>query len=187
MKKLMLTALAIVGLVGSSAQGAAAMAAGFGAKAWGFLQASAVPVTLLGTGYEVGKMFGSSTQAINQIAELNKNFTDYLKPIALSPRVLKLAGIESAIQPKTWYGKVWKNICFVDDLTDTMMSKVQKFMLIASIFGTLLSKVSAQESEVIVQQPVQPAQPNIVPAEVQQPVIRTPRRGYRRSGIAARA
>lgn len=183
----MLTALTVVGLMHSSAQGAAAMAAGLGAKAWGFVQASALPITVASMGYEVGKMYGSSSHTSNQIAELNKNFNDCLKPVFSSPRILKLAGIESAIQPTTWYGKLWKGICFADDLTDTMMSKVQKVMLVASIFGTLLSKVSAQESEVVAQQPVQPEQPNIAPVQAQQSVVRTPRRGYRRSGMTARA
>src|SRR3990167_259184 len=81
MKKLILTALAIVGLQGVSIQGAAsAQAAAFGAKAWNFMQgmnAVAIPIIGAGLGYnwyqsnEIAKPVAAKVgQAVEQVGQI---------------------------------------------------------------------------------------------------------------------
>lgn len=198
MKKLFLTALTIIGLMSSSAQGAASMAAGFGATAWKFLQASAVPVTLASMGYEVGKMYGSSSELVQQVGTLNGTLTQqvgtlnsqldqYLKPVFTSPRLLRLAGILPN-DATTWYGKLWNGLCYADDVTDGILSKVSKVMTLLSVFGAVRGLAHAEptyaQAANIVPQPESVDQ-NIVE---QQPVVFKPHKAYhRRSRIAARA
>ncbi len=192
MKKLILSALVIIGLAGSSAHGAAAMIAGFGAKAWSFAQASAIPVTLTGMGYELGKMFSSNSKSTQDLSILNKNFSEHVLPIFTNPKLLKLAGIESDIQPSTWYEKAWKKIEFADVFTDVLMAKAQKIVFLTSVFSALvgLGKAYTQEpAEMIPAAPVVPTIQNQEPM-VAQPTIKLQHHrkasGHRRSGVSVR-
>lgn len=208
MKKLILKALAIAGLMGSSAQGAAAMAAGLGAKAWGFLQASAVPVTLLGAGFEVGRMFGSNPE----ITSINDKITDvsqvsfasiHDKINAINDKVAAMAqvplfakAITDATTPTTWYGKAWKGFCYVDSVVDGFVGPIQKYMFVFSMLGGalgfLLNKMQTQVQPH--QEPSEDAFIEKIAAKVAaampaaNPAVYVPRRrSARRSGMVARA
>lgn len=203
MKKLMLKTLSIVGLIGSSVHGfGVAAAMGMGAKAWTFAQKVAVPLSIASAGYELGKAIKSQSNLEQQIAGasqqaqvLNNNVVNLGKlatPLFTSPQILKLAGIDTD-QPTTWYGKFWKGVCYADGVTDTLMSKIQKVMLLSSVFGSVIGL----GNNAYAHQQAAKVQPQSVPDESlveeiipEKPVVVAKklhrRRGYRRSAMVAR-
>lgn len=183
MKKLMLTALAVIGLMGSSStQGAAAMAAGLSTKAWGFLKVAA-PISAFGLkAFNVGKM------AVPALTAAGTGYTCY-QAFMFMDDVRKKLNILAPVVPTTWYGKIWNGLCSVDAITDSWMGKIQKYMLVASMFGgigLLTNKTQAESGEDAsidkIAAKVAAAMPAVNPATY------TPRRrAARRSRIAARA
>ena len=196
----MITALAIFGLMGSSAQGAFAAAAGFGAKIYGGLQAVALPALCAQVAYDLHGYLHPSNGTIHSnvnsdLGELHNKLNQLNAAVAYIPQVAK--GLEAAkgiATSTTWYGKAWNGLCYFDALTDTVIGKFQKYMLLASVLGlgTLFHKTQAQpqpqesgEEQMInaIAEKVAAALPKVVPA-VANPVMYMPRRGAaRRSGV----
>jgi hypothetical protein len=212
MKKLILTALAVAGLMGSSAQGAAAMAAGLGAKAYGFLQAAALPALGAQIAYDLHgylhpsvkqdlaplhDQMGELKQMHGQMGELKQEINGLNSAIKYIPQVakgLEAAGIIAA--PATWYGKTWRGLCYVDSAVDCVVGPIQKYMFVLSLVGSgigyLLNKAQPQPQP---QESGEDAFIEKIAAKVAaampaatSPVMYMPRRrAARRSGMVARA
>lgn len=187
MKKLILTALAIAGLASSSAQGAAAMAAGLGAKAYGFLQAAA-PISAFGL-----KAFNLGKMAVPALTAAGTGYTCY-EAFMFMDDVRKKLNILAPVVPTTWYGKVWNGLCSADMITDVWMGKIQKCMFLASIFGgcigLLTNKAQAESQESGEDALVDKIAAKVAAAmpAATNPVMYMPRRrAARRSGMVARA
>ena len=188
MKKLLLTALAIIGLAGSSAQGAAAAVAGFAAKAGSFLQKAALPALVGQVMYDAhGYLHPHASQVdLTGVHSKIDALAGAIKPVLKLPFVVQAVADAADATPSTWYGKAWKSVVKFDGWSDTVLSKIQKIMLILSIFSGAQTYAHNQVAK-MQPQPVQEVQENIAVQQPVQPVIFKKHRRHRRSGIAARA
>lgn len=168
MKKLILSVFAVIGLAGSEIQGAAqfakfgAQARIFGAKAMNLLNVAAMPVAVGGAGLAINKLSdnvgeigqgahkavdGLSQKLDGAVGQLGVTNTAILS-LLTSPKVMKFLGLESKEKPTTWYGKVWNNLCYFDDVTDSLLGKFQKYVALYSAMQALTRSAQPQESQV---------------------------------------
>ncbi len=190
MKKLLLTALAIVGLAGSSAQGAAAAAAGFAAKAGSFLRKAALPALVGQVMYDAhGYLHPQASQVdLTGVNSKIDALTGAIKPVLQLPFVVQAVADAADARSSTWYGKAWRSVVKFDGWSDTVLSKIQKIMLILSIFGGAQAYAHNQVAKLQPQPQSQlQDQENVVVQQPAQSVVLKKHRRHRRSGIAARA
>jgi hypothetical protein len=188
MKKLILTLLAIVGLQGSQAQGAA-QAVAFGAKAWQFMSSPAFYVPMTGVGV---------CQAIYDSGDkvANHAIVQTIASILASPKAMKMFGLKEDPKiwdAKPWYSKAWYGVNWFDDATDALFGRVQKYVGLYGIMSAMFKTAEPQADNQVNQANTQPTQADMQAyldqqaAEKQaQPQPQFPGGRYGRKGAAGR-
>jgi hypothetical protein len=164
MKKLMLMALAALGLQGASVHGAAyaATAAKIAPQALELFKAIATPMAIAGTGYYASNKIDSQVSSFGQKAEnvavaMNQkadSFSDKVGTsmdvflaLAKSPKVAKVLGLASKEEwSPTWYGKVWQGLCAVDGYTDFALGFGQKYLNMFQILQSVIKRSDREQA-----------------------------------------